>query len=154
MPQKRDMIFICRKGNQPTPISDVQEEEEDEEIREEDANVDSRGEKQGEVGTSRERQSKFDVLLHEFEDLKVETISKFDAMKQQLQANQVDNASKFDLIVQMLEGIQAEIQSTKHQLSSSPVRFSNPPSENSYLVIMPMQKVRYRRSYGIIESFA
>ena len=71
------------------------------------------------------------MLLHEFEDFKVETISNFDAMKQKLQANQVDNASKFDLVVQMLEGIQAEIQSMKHQLLPSPVCFSNPPSEDS-----------------------
>ena len=71
------------------------------------------------------------MLLGEFEDFKAETISNFDAIKHQLQANQVDNASKCDLIVQMLEGIQDDIQSMRHQLSLSPVRFSNPPSEDS-----------------------
>ena len=82
MAHKRDMIFICKKGNQPTPSSAVQEEQEDDEkIGEEDANVDSRSEQQGEAGTSRGRQSKFDVLLREFEDFKVDTISNFDAMK-------------------------------------------------------------------------
>ena len=82
MPHKRDMIFIRKKGNQPTPSSAVPEEVEDEEIGEDDANVDSRSEQQGEASTSRGKQSKLDVLLHEFEDFKVETISNFDAIKQ------------------------------------------------------------------------
>ena len=81
------MIFICKKGNQPTPSFTVPEEAEDEEIGEEDANVYSRSEQQGETNTSIGRQSKLDVLLLEFEDFRAETISNFDAIKQQLQAN-------------------------------------------------------------------
>ena len=41
MPHKRDMIFICKKGNQPTPSSAVLEEAKDEEIGEEEAHVGS-----------------------------------------------------------------------------------------------------------------
>ena len=127
------MIFIRKKRNQPTPSSVVPEEAEDEEIGEEDANIDSRNEQQGEASTSRGRQSKLNVFLHEFEDFKVETISNFNAIKQQLQANQVENPSKFNLIVQMLKGIQAEIQSMRCQPSPSPAHFSNPSSEDSLL---------------------
>ena len=90
MPYKHDMIFIRKKGNQPSQSSVVPEEAEDEEIGEEEENIDSRSEQQGEASTSRGRQSKLDVLLQEFEDFKKETISNFDAIKHQLQANQVE----------------------------------------------------------------
>ena len=70
MPHKQDMIFIRKKGNQPSPSSTDQGEEEDEAIRGEDEYVDSRSEHQGEAGPSRVRQSKLDAILHEFADFK------------------------------------------------------------------------------------
>ena len=70
MPHKRHMICIRKKGNQPTPSSAISEEAEEEEIREEEAHVDSRSEKVGEASTSRGKQSKLDVLLSEFETSK------------------------------------------------------------------------------------
>ena len=110
MPYKRDMIFIRKKGNQPTPSSVVLEEAKDEEIGEEEAHFVSRSEQLGEASTNRGRQSKHDVLLNEFEDFKAQTTSNFEAIKQKLQANQAENASKFGILVQKLEALQAEIQ--------------------------------------------
>ena len=57
-------------------------------------------------------------------------MSNFEAIRQQLQTYQSENASKFDIVIQMLEGIQAEIQSMKHQSSCSSVHFSTPPTED------------------------
>ena len=55
MPYKRDMIFIHKKGNQPTPSSAIQEEAEDEELGEEEAHIGSKSEQVWEASTSRGR---------------------------------------------------------------------------------------------------
>ena len=113
MPHKQDMIFIQKKGIQSLQSFAVQREKEEEDIRGEEDNVESRSENQGEAGPSQVRQSKLDAVLHEFVNFKAETISNFEAIRQQLQTYQSENSAKFDIVIQMLKGIQTEIQSLK-----------------------------------------
>ena len=123
------MIFIRRKGHQPTPSSAVPEEAEDEDIGEEEGNVGSRSEQAGEASTSRRRQSKLNELLTEFEEFNAQTQINFEALKQQLQSNQAENLSNFGTIAKMIEGLQQQIQAMQRQPFPSPTHFSTPTAK-------------------------
>ena len=84
MPNKRDMIFIRKKGIQQQP-STTEEEVDAEDVEGEKAdhkvNVAHEGAAEGEVRPSYVKRSKIDKLQHEFDEFKAKTNSNFAAVR-------------------------------------------------------------------------